>query len=200
MSVTETTETRPGPKRPIEIPVPGTDYRLVQFTEQDAPAIYKFNGDNIEYIAANNPYARSRHTTVDELRESIVNPDTQTKHRLRFSIKTKDNEIVGTIYINPDMQDPKSAQIGFSRGKKYDHMGIGETATRTLTQYAFEELHYDMVYGWVQSDHTGSIRVFERNGYRIAHVGKEGEDNKGKILFIKDRKMYLKEVQARQQA
>lgn len=94
---------------------------------------------------------------------------------------------VSLIHIDPI---DRCGQFWYVTGDKdVRNMGIMTRAVGTLCEIARDELSLHSVYTWVVEDNIASIRVLERNGFRMAGLQKEaffdGKTFKDKIWFDK---------------
>ncbi len=81
------------------------------------------------------------------------------------------SEFVGSVGITPQMGWREHvAEIGYWLGEDYWGKGIVPVALGKLTELAFEKLGFSKLYAPVLAPNTASMKVLEKNGYRLEGV------------------------------
>lgn len=152
-------------EEPIELV--GTRLRLKQFEVDDAQEIFALIDRNKEHLSQNDDPTAGKYKALRQVVESIVHPDPKKPGRKRFGIWNEKGELVGSVNITPDKNDPTSAEIGYYLGSEFMGRGCMTEAASMLTAFAFDELECEVVYGMVDERNARSKAVLERVGYQI---------------------------------
>jgi|SRR5678809_387253 RimJ/RimL family protein N-acetyltransferase len=64
----------------------------------------------------------------------------------------------------------KTAEIGYWIGEPFWNKGIATVAVKLITEYGFDQLDYLRIHTGVFEYNTGSIKVLEKNGYKMDGV------------------------------
>lgn len=155
----------------IEISSPNYRVCLQQFTPADALEIFDLINTNRPHLSQHDDKTALKYPTVEAVLDSITNPSNPDK--LRFAIRDEQSRLVGSINLTPDNEDPSRAEIGYYLGAQYTGQGNMTEAALLLTEYAFEELGYTMIFGKVHPDNIKSAEVLKRAGY--VETGSKGE-------------------------
>lgn len=93
-----------------------------------------------------------------------------------FAIVTLDkNQIIGNCGLHQMDWKNRRAVFGIFIGdKSYWGKGYGTDATRTILQYAFEQLGLNRVELWVYDFNLRAIRAYEKSGFRREGVRRQG--------------------------
>ena len=85
---------------------------------------------------------------------------------------TDTEEIIGYLSINDiDHRNRKAVWGGILIGEKeYWGKGIATDAARLMLKFVFEELNINLLWGWVREDHTSSIKMLEKLGFKKTGV------------------------------
>lgn len=164
---------------PIEIISSDGEITLRQFSPQDSDEIFALIDRNRSHLSQFGDDTADKYPTVKAVRESIERP--KNPKRLRFAIRNKQGNLVGSINLTPDENDLTSGEIGYYLGFEFQKQGYMRRAVQTLTDYGFESLGYKIIYGDVAEGNTASASVLHKAGYQEAG----GHD--GKIRFSKQR-------------
>lgn len=165
--------------KPIEI-IASTDLSLKQFTAQDAEEIFALIDRSRDHLSQFGDDTADKYPTLESVRESIVRP--RNLKRLRFAIRNKEEQLVGSINITPDENNPEQAEIGYYLGAEFQRQGYMGRAVQALTSYGFQTLNYKTIYGNVAEKNIASGNVLLKAGYK-----ETGRDD-GKIRYSKDKK------------
>ena len=177
--VSEITPIKDVPQSPIEIKSFDGEIVLRQFTPQDSEEIFALIDRNRDHLSQFGEDTASKYPTLETIQESIEHP--KNPKRLRFAIRNKQGQFVGSINITPDEKNPESAEVGYYLGSEFQKRGYAGRAVESLTVYGFNVLGYKTIYGDVSHENTASINVLLRAGFKEA--GRHGE----KIRFSKQK-------------
>lgn len=165
--------------QPIEISSDKHQVVLRQYTPEDAEEAFALIDRNRGHLSQFGDETAAKYPTLESFRDSIVNP--KNPKRLRFGIRNKEGVLVGSINVTPDEDNPQRGEIGYYLGEEYQKKGYTRQAVEFLTDYAFEHLGYQTLYGEVAEGNDTSIRVLERAGYQ------ETKRKDGKIVLSKEK-------------
>jgi RimJ/RimL family protein N-acetyltransferase len=99
-----------------------------------------------------------------------------------------DGEVVGSIGIHKIVKNHK-CEIGYWLARKHWGKGIMPEAVKIVTDYGFEKLKLRRIDAGVYSFNPPSMRVLEKNGYKLEGILKK-DVKKGNKLF--DKHVYAK--------
>ena len=106
-------------------------------------------------------------------------------------VPAADSELVGSISVerNSDEQR-KVGLIGYMILTPFWEQGIGTEAVRQICGIAFQELALDRIIGQVFPENVASVRVLEKNGFRLEETVVEKLFKSG---MARDVKLYRKD-------
>jgi len=132
-----------------------------------------------------NKYLETRSVTIGELKKYISKRD-ESDEALFFGVFWKENgKHMGNVKLEPIDQKKSTAVMGILIGDKdYWGMGVGTEVTSLITDYAFSDLGIEEVSLGVMADNKAAIRVYEKCGYKIDKVIKDGINHDG-VLYDK---------------
>lgn len=148
---------------PIEIKAPGSRITLKQFTLADAGEIFDLINRNREHLSQFGDDTSGKYPTYESVTKSISHP--KNPNKLRFAIRDLTGTYVGTINITPDKDDKTHGEVGYYIGSEFQGRGFTTEAARLLSDFAFSELGYSLLYAKVHPDNTGSQRVLLKAGF-----------------------------------
>lgn len=123
-----------------------------------------------------NKYLESRFTThsIDSLKD-FVNSMNNSENNVLFAIIDKSSDKhIGNIKLGNIHPVHKYADIGLIIGEKnFWGKGIGTKSIQLVTDYAFNKLNLRKVIAGVYEYNIGSIRAFEKCGFKRAYVKKD---------------------------
>lgn len=123
-----------------------------------------------------NKYLESRFTThsIDSLKD-FVNSMNNSENNILFAIIDKSSDKhIGNIKLGNIHPVHKYADIGLIIGEKNCWgKGIGTKSIQLVTDYAFNKLNLRKVIAGVYEYNIGSIRAFEKCGFKRAYVKKD---------------------------
>ena len=101
-----------------------------------------------------------------------------------------DGEFVGSISVERKAEDDKVVgEIGYMILTPFWAQGIGTEAVRQVCGIAFQELELDRIIGHVFPENVASVRVLEKNGFRLEETIVEKVIKSG---MVRDVKLYRK--------
>ena len=129
-----------------------------------------------------NRFLETRSTTLSELRE-YIGKRFESPDALLFGIFwDATGEHIGNIKLEPIDLKKKTAMLGLLIGaKKYWGQGIGTESTMLLTHFAFQELGLSELRLGVIAENTPAIRVYEKCGYTVERIEKNGINHNGEL-------------------
>lgn len=163
----------------IEILSPDGEVALSQFVSQDAEEIFALIDSNRGHLSQFGDETSSKYPTLETVRESIDHP--KNPKRLRFAIRNKQRQLVGSINLTPGEDDPASGEIGYYLSAEFQKQGYMRRAVQLLTEYGFANLGYETIYGDVTEGNSASANVLMKAGYQ------ETERLDGKIRYSKEK-------------
>ena len=102
-----------------------------------------------------------------------------------------DSELVGSISVERNSDGQRNVGlIGYMILTPFWEQGIGTEAVRQICGIAFQELALDRIIGQVFPEHVASVRVLEKNGFRLEETVVEKVFNSG---MARDVKLYRKD-------
>jgi len=147
----------------IEILSPDGKLSLIQFTPKDAQEIFELIDRNREHLSQNNEDTAKKYPTLESVEESILHPT--NPNRLRFAIRDSQGVFLGSINLTPEKDNPQKGEIGYYLGKEATGKGYATQAVNLLTDYAFDKLNYQELYGIVAITNDPSKKVLQKAGY-----------------------------------
>lgn len=102
------------------------------------------------------------------LRQYIANcqNDIYTDHELRLMIQPKAcQQAIGTVDLIDFTPLHGRAEVGIAIEKAYQRNGYGQEALELLCDYAFNLLHVNQLYAYVQTTNAASLSLFEKCGF-----------------------------------
>lgn len=163
----------------VEITSETSEVTLRQYSLRDCEEAFALIDSNREHLSQFGDETSAKYPTLESFRESILNP--KNPRRLRFGVRNRQGVLVGSINVTPDDDSPERGEIGYYLGQEFQKKGYTTEAIRLLTDYAFEHLGYQTLYGVVTEDNDASTKALERVGYQ------ETEKRDGKIVLSKDK-------------
>jgi [ribosomal protein S5]-alanine N-acetyltransferase len=99
-----------------------------------------------------------------------------------------DNEVVGAVGLH-DIKKSHKAEIGYWLARKHWGKGIMPEAVKIVTDFAFKKLKLKRLYAGVYSFNPPSMRVLEKNGYKLEGIHQKDIKKEGKLF---DKHLYAK--------
>ncbi len=175
----EASPTKDAPQNPIEIASSDGKIFLRQFTLDDSQEIFSLIDNNRNHLSQFGDDTSDKYPTLETVRESIEHP--KNPKRLRFAIRNREGQLVGSINLTPDENDPTQGEIGYYLSAEFQRQGYMKRAVETLTDYGFNVLNYKTIYGDIAEGNTTSVNVLLKAGYQ--ETGKHD----GKIRYTKEK-------------
>ena len=102
-----------------------------------------------------------------------------------------DSELVGSISVERNSDEQRNVGlIGYMILTPFWERGIGTEAVRQICGIAFQELALDRIIGQVFPENVASVRVLEKNGFRLEETVVEKVIKSG---MARDVKLYRKD-------
>ncbi len=99
--------------------------------------------------------------------EEIIENKNRKEEIILAIIEKESNELVGLIGLYGIRWVSRSAEIECWIGKEYWGKGYATEAVRLMLKYAFEYLNLNKVWAGVIEGNKASIRVLEKNGFKL---------------------------------
>ncbi len=140
--------------------------KLKRFTPEDAPEIFDLIDRNREHLSQFGDDTASKYPTSESVYESIINPT--NPNRLRYAIRHRYGELLGSINLTPNEQDSQMGEIGYYLDSRKQGFGYMGRAVDLLVDHAFNHLRYKTLYAVVANANHPSINVLEKTGFTPA--------------------------------
>lgn len=167
----------------IEILSPDGEIALSQFVSRDSEEIFALIDGNRSHLSQFGDKTSNNYPTLETVRESIEHP--KNPKRLRFAIRNRQGQLVGSINLTPDEDNSTQGEIGYYLGAEFQKQGYMRRAVQILTDYGFNNLGYETIYGDVTEGNVASANTLRKAGYQ------EIERHDGKIRYSKTKKVKL---------
>ncbi len=147
---------------------------LRQLTFDDAEAIYRIRSDEkvAEFLVR--PICKS----IDEAKEFIqkINDNFEKDEICYWAITEKDkNDLIGTICLWKIFRDKMKAEIGFELFPDHQGKGVMKEALPKVIDFGFNQLGLKTIEGEVARENQRSIKIMEKNGFKISGLYAENE-------------------------
>jgi RimJ/RimL family protein N-acetyltransferase len=163
------------------------NFILRPFRRGDEASLIKHIND--KFIAKNTlhiPYPYTLKDAKKWINHNLELSKKRNKQEINFAIEVN-GEVVGGIGLG--YIDNCSAEIGYWLGRRYWGQGIMTEAVKLVTKYAFEKLGLKRVYAYVFWGNKQSVRVLEKNGFKLEgklkKYAKKGNKFLDALLFAK---------------
>lgn len=123
-----------------------------------------------------NKYLESRFTnhSIDSLKDFVTSMNNSENNILFAIIDKSSNKHIGNIKLGNIHPVHKYADIGLIIGdKNYWGKGIATKSIQLVTEYAFNNLNLRKVIAGIYENNIGSIRAFEKCGFKRAYIKKD---------------------------
>jgi len=147
----------------LEISAKHFGITLRQFSLGDAADIFQLIDRNRAHLSQPGDNTADKYQTIESVEESIRNP--QNPGRLRFGVWNNNNQIVGSINLTPDEDNPKKGEVGYYLGSEFTGNGYMTNALLTLSTYALNQLGLKELYAKVNPQNSASPKVLLRAGF-----------------------------------
>ena len=132
-----------------------------------------------------NKYLESRFMThtIDSLKDFVTSMNNSENNVLFAIIDKESDNHIGNIKLGNIHPIHKYADIGLIIGdKNYWGRGIATYAIKLVSEFAFDELNLRKVFAGVYENNIGSIRAFEKCGFKKAYIKKDTYFFKGDFI------------------
>jgi RimJ/RimL family protein N-acetyltransferase len=145
------------------------------------------NDKTISRNTAAIPYPYKLKDAKDWIEKCLT--DEKKKERKVWSfVIVIENEVVGSIGLH-DIEKNHKAEIGYWLARKHWGKGIVPEAVKIVTDFGFKKLNLKRIYAGVYPFNQPSMRVLEKNGYKLEGIHKKAvKKNKNfidKCLYAK---------------
>ncbi|OGH03048.1 MAG: hypothetical protein A2798_01300 [Candidatus Levybacteria bacterium RIFCSPHIGHO2_01_FULL_37_17] len=146
---------------------------IKQLVPDDAQAYFDLVDSDRAHLSQFGDRTAEKYKTVEDVRESIVNPPNPNK--IRFGI-WDGKVMVGSDNLTP--AENNSAELGSWVAKKYTGHRYAARARKLLIDLAFNRLGLDKVFSVIKPDNLASINSIESSGFVF-----EGTEEDGAIIY-----------------
>lgn len=126
------------------------------------------------------PYPYKLQDAKKWLGETLKEQKKKNPERVSFSIVI-DGEIVGAIGLNKIVKNHK-AEIGYWLARKHWGKGIMPEVLKIVSDYGFKKFGLKRIYAGVYSFNPPSMRVLEKNGFKLEGILKKDVKKDGKLF------------------
>ncbi|MFL0353737.1 GNAT family N-acetyltransferase [Xanthomarina sp. GH4-25] len=141
-----------------------SDKKVTKFIERPEDRKTKTQADAIKFIK--------------ELDEYI-----ETGKSISWGITLKNNpEIIGTICLWNFSNNNKTAEVGYDLDPKFQSLGIMNESLKMVINYGVDNLKLNKIEAFTHTNNKPSIKLLERNGFRLNRHRKDLE-NKSNVIF-----------------
>ncbi|MEM5871758.1 MAG: GNAT family N-acetyltransferase [Candidatus Aenigmatarchaeota archaeon] len=162
-----------------EIEISGEKVTLKKLKEKYTIQIYKNLQDKeiVKWTLIPWPYKkRDAFNFVKTAKEKLKKREAYT-----FGIFLKGTDkLVGCISLKNVSKENKNGELGYWIGRKYWNKGYATEAVKLILHFAFKKLKLHKVYAVVLEENIASVKVLEKNGFRI-----EGEFREQRFRYKK---------------
>lgn len=138
----------------------------------DVEILYKWENDTSLWHLSNAVAPFSRHTLEEYILNSHV--DIYTAKQLRLMIiLTKTGKAIGCIDLFDFDPVNMHAGIGILIIEEHRKKGYATEALNMLIEYAFQTLHLHQLYCNITADNTSSLKLFQKQKFKIIGLKKE---------------------------
>jgi len=155
--------------------------RLRRLTSEDVQEIYNLRSNESVNLHLDRKPAQS----VDDARIFIekINAFIDRNEGLYWAICLKENpRLIGTICYFDFSETEESAEIGYELHPFYQHKGIMHEALSVVLPFGFQTLGLKSIIAVLSVKNENSIRLLEKNRFRLEPVGAKPEDNMVKYV------------------
>ena len=149
----------------------GVHIKLRELSTNDIPEITKLMTRKIARFLWEVPYPYTRKDALDLVDSS--KRSFKTFQAVNLAIEYNNDletlkKVIGIISLKNINLTTKVSHIGYWIGEDYWGMGFGTEAVCIVLSYAFSVIGLKKISAFVYPDNKGSIRVLEKNGFKIA--------------------------------
>lgn len=136
---------------------------LRQYAIEDAKMVFELIDRNREHLSNFGDKTARKYPTFESVEKHIA--ESLNGNVLRFGIYNDENVLVGFIKLTPNYTDGQKGEVGYYLGGEFQHNGYMRKAVQALTDYAFNTLNYNELYGEVVKGNAASENVLTKLGY-----------------------------------
>jgi ribosomal-protein-alanine N-acetyltransferase len=149
----------------------GVHIKLRELSTYDTPEITRLMTRKIARFLWEVPYPYTRKDALDLVNSS--KRSFKTLQAVNLAIEYNNDlevrkKVIGIISLKSINLTTKVSHIGYWIGEEYWGMGFGTEAVCIVVGYAFSVIGLKKIYAFVYPDNKSSIRVLEKNGFKIA--------------------------------
>lgn len=145
---------------------------LRPFRMSDAKSVARHANDKIiSRNTSNIPYPYSLKDARQWLKKVAKEYNKKNSSDVVFSIEI-DGEAVGAIGLHKIIHGHK-AELGYWLGREYWGGGVTTEAVKKVTGYGLKKMRLRRIYASVFSFNKASIRVLEKNAYKLEGISKK---------------------------
>lgn len=149
----------------------GVHVKLRELSTYDIPEITRLMTRKIARFLWEVPYPYTRKDALDLVDSS--KRSFKTLQAVNLAIEYNNDlearkKVIGIISLKNINLTTKVSHIGYWIGEQYWGMGFGTEAVSIVVGYAFSVIGLNKICAFVYPDNKGSIRVLEKNGFKIA--------------------------------
>lgn len=150
----------------------GNHIYLRALEPEDLEFVYRIENDTTLWQLSDTqtPYSRF---LIKQYLENAQQDIFEAK-QLRLAICDKNDSTIGLIDVFDFDIKNKRAGIGILiQNEENRNQGYGKEALELLTNYCFKTLHLHQLYANISEDNSASLKLFERNSFKIVGLKKE---------------------------
>ncbi len=116
---------------------------------------------------------------------SRINDNIKEQEAYYWAIAEKENDqMIDSICLWNLSKDGKYAEVGYDLHPKSQGKGIMNESLKAVMGFGFNNLGLDVIEAFTHKNNLSSIKLLERNGFRLVE-GKMDADNPDNIIFEK---------------
>src|SRR5690606_39115185 len=139
--------------------------------------IYNLVNFDRDHLRQFNEPTGDKYQSVEEARDSIVNPAEPDKLRLGIWTHREDtgeSVMVGSINLTPMDTEAKTAAMGWWVGKQYIRHSYAGKAASLLLEYAFHGAELNMAFCKIALGNAASIKTAQKAGFQLRSSSEPG--------------------------
>lgn len=144
----------------------GENVYFKPLSTDDAVEIHSYASDEDVSRFIGWPLMKTLTETHDYIEEMLKRESAGT-HLYASVVLKSTQEIIGTAMIFNFDHEAKHAEIGYVFHKNYWGKGYGTETTALMNDFAFDLLKLHKLHARVADANIGSIRVLEKNGFKL---------------------------------